>query len=245
MAAPQDTMQYIWERIPKQKDGITIRYLKADLDYLYVHGFVDSKRYTIEAWKKAFEPFKQKDGSYVLNREQFISLYIYRYFGPANEVFDAKKIRDGSWTDAELKTLYDRSIGVATYIPEEAFWAFIKSFKGNKEYVDEDGNFIINDDVKAGIYLLCERFPSPRRMLEKEVERLREEKQAEFADVQKNRDKSGFSVGETAIETKAAAYQNLKSTTTAPSQTKTKKEAKAKETIDIKKLRKPGGRIKG
>lgn len=249
MADATQSMEYIWERLPKQKDGKTIRYRKSDLDYLYFHGFVDSRRYTLQEWKQAFAPFKQDDEGYILTKDDFISLAAYRYTGPSHEVFDPYKIQKGPWPDDKLKWLYEKSVSVASDINEKAWWALIDAFK-KQGRVDKKGHLVIDEVIQAGILALIERFPSPRRRLEKEVQRIRERRGADRDAAKQYKGKSGFSVGQTAAETRSAAYQDLLSTQSKakPGATKTsqaKEEAQENETIDIKKLRRPGGKLVG
>lgn len=242
MANPKKSMEYIWERIPKQKDGKTIRYLKADLDYLYFHGFVNTFDHTLQKWKKAFEPFKRKDESYVLTKEQFVALAPFRYTGRSEEVFDPFTIQLGPWPDDKLKILYDRTIAVASDVNEKAFWAFVDSFK-KAGRVDKKGQLVMDEVVQTGIYTLLEEYPSPRRRLEKEVQRIREKRGKKQADLLKNRDKSGFTAGQTIAETKTEALEKLQATAKPAKKPKVKGEKK--EEIDIKKLRKPRGKFVG
>lgn len=234
-------MEYIWDRIPKQKDGKTIRYLKADLDYLYYNGFVDSRRFDVKEWKKTFLPFYDGDGGFVLDREQFLSLRKFRYTGPSDEVFDAMKIKEGPWSDKGLEELYQRSIGVASDLSNETFWAFINSLKKSGR-VDENGNLIMDHPIKLGLQELIEQFPSPRRRLEQEVERLKKEDQAKSEIHMKERDKSAFTVGKTAKESTLSQFKALESSSAeAPQQNPDE----PKEEIDLKSLRKPSKTFRG
>lgn len=241
----QTPMEYIWDQIPKQADG-SIRYLKHDLDYLYYHGFVHSRRFTLQQWKSAFAPYKQPDESYVLNKHHFLLLEPFRYAGMANEVFDPSKIKERAYTDAELRYLYDHAIHIASDVNIEAYWAYLNAFK-TQGHVDAKGNLIIDNTVKTGLFILLEKFPSPRRRLEKEVLRIRSSRDAELQANQKHRDRSGFMVGQTGMETQQAALESLQSSTTKKSKQKMgdDDEKPAKDSIDIKKLRKPPKKFKG
>ena len=241
-STPDNPMEYIWDRIPKQKDGKTIRYIKGDLEYLYTHGFVDSKKYKLEEWKQAFVPYQQKDEGYILNKEQFLALRMYRYNGPSDEVFNSFKIKDGPWTDKQLQLLYDRSIGVASNVTSETFWAYVNDLK-QKGRVDENGSLIITPDVKLGFDALVKRYPSPRTILELEVRRLRKDREQKMAGNQKNINKSGFSVGQTQKENQLDALKALQAKATVKEETPLVDENT--ETIDLKSLRKPRGHIKG
>lgn len=244
--AQQNPMEFIWEHIPKQEGGKTICYLKGDLDYLYYHGFVNSRRFTLQQWKNAFVSFKQPDESYVLTKEQFMLLEPFRYTGPSHELFNPAKLKERAYTDEELKLLFDRGISIASDVNEKFYWSYINAFK-KQGHVDKDGNLVIGPTVKAGLYVLLEKFPSPRRRLEKEVLRIRLTRDAKLQANQKNRDASGFMVGETNIEAKQAALEALQASTKKPKKKKgeAEEEAPKKDTLDIKKLRKPPKKIKG
>jgi len=244
MSTNANQMEYIWERIPKLKDGKTIRYLKSDIDYLYYHGFVDTTKYTIEQWKAAFTPFKTKEGNFELNKAQFLSLRAFRYTGPAHEVFDPMRITEGPWSDDDLNLLYKRSVAKASALTSKTFWAYIDALKKIPTRVNEDGHFIIDKAVKIGLYQLIEKYPSPRRRLEKEVRRIRKERDERVEGLKKNRDASGFTVGQTAKEATLEQYQNFVTSSVADQKTEAPIETE-EEAIDLKKLRKPGKKFFG
>ncbi|OVE81363.1 hypothetical protein BVY03_04045 [bacterium K02(2017)] len=245
MSTPkQDAMDFIWERIPKQKDGNTILYLKGDITYLYTHGFVDTRLFTLKQWTDAFIPFKQKDDSFVLTKSNFLSLRPFRYNGPSDHVFDSMKIEEGPWTDKQLQELYDRSVGQASGISNETFWTYINELKKYENRLDDKGNFIIDVSVKVGLDALIRQNPSPRTVLELEVKRLKEERSKKQEHSQKNRDASGFVVGQNKHEDKESAFQNLQ-TTSRSSTLEANNEQSEIESIDLKSLRKPSRNFRG
>lgn len=231
-----NAMEYIWGRLPKQKDGKTIRYLAGDIPYLYNNGFVDCIKFSLDQWQRAFVVFRQSDGTYVLNKEQFMALRVFRYTGPTNEVFDAMKIRPGTWFDDKLKILYEKTIRLTSTITEEVFWTSVKAMK-KAGLVDAQGNLFIDDRVKTQINYLVDRFPSPRRRLEKEVARLRKERDSRLSSNQKNRDASGFIVGKAEKETKLEDLKKLQSSATSQN-TSVQKVKTTGESLDLKSLRK-------
>ena len=235
-------MEMIWDRIPKTKDGKTIRYNSADIDYLYYFGFVDTRKKQIEEWRKAFEPFKQADGWFELNKKQFLSLTPFRYTGLAHMAWDPMTMRDGSWTTSELEELYHFAVSPSSELNLDAFWAFINSLK-NSGRIDGGGNLLVDFAVKTGFKELIDRYPSPRRRLEKEVERLTKERSSKISGNSGNRDASGFTVGKTQKENTLSAYEKLKSSSAAAKTENTIKTTG--EEIDIKKLRRPTGKMRG
>lgn len=244
-----EAMEYIWERLPKNKDGYTITYQAGDLGYLYFHGFVDAQRYSFQDWQKAFDSFRQKDGSFKLNREQFLSLQQYRFEGPIHELFEVERLREGPWPDSELEFLYEKSISISSTISKEIFLRSVAALK-KQGHVDAKGQLIINAEVKKQFHYLLEKFESPRRRLEKEAKRLREEKDELKQASQKNRDASSFAIGKSQREFEAEKLKELE--TQEQKQLAAEKPSKArpphqekKQEIDIKNLKKPTGKFRG
>lgn len=239
------SMEFIWNRIPKQKDGKTIRYLEGDIAYLYYHGFVDTLKYKLADWEKAFAPFKQPDGSFVLGKDEFMLLTKFRFTNTTYRMFDPSKIEEGPWPDKALKGFYLKTIGRATTIPENVYWDAINKLKKAGQ-VDKDGNFVIDGNFKKLIFQLLIRYPSPRAILEAEVKRLKRERDENAGLSQKNRDASGFSVGQTAKEAQIDELKKLQGTASASAQATTQS-FKSEESIDLKSLRKKNieGKFKG
>lgn len=235
-----DAMEYIWERVPKTKDGL-IHYLPGDLPYLYRNGFVDTQRVSYKEWKAAFDDCLQSDGAYLVSKEKFFSLRAYRYEGPVFKPFDPTKVREGEWVDTDLQKLFDLSIKPSSTIPEDVFWNSVKALKD--QGFTQNGNLLVNEAVKKQLAYLIERFPSPRRRLEKEVNRVREEREKEFRAVTDNRDSSAFVAGKFASEDKMEQFKNLEKK--AAKAKPTLPQPKAAEGVDIKKLRKPTRKITG
>lgn len=239
-----DPMEYIWERVPKNAQGY-IHYLAGDIPYLYLNGFVDSIRFTYEQWKKAFDDCLQSDGSYLVSKQKFFSLRVFRYTGPLYEPFDPKKVREGEWVDADLKKLFSRSIQPSSSITSDIFWNSVTALK-KQGFVSPQGNLIVNKAVKTQLAYLIDRFPSPRRRLEKEVSRLKKEQEEEEIGITKQRDTSLFTTGKTTSNIQAEKLEKLQSSSPVrASQINTLPLKKSGGEIDIKKLQKPRSKIKG
>lgn len=235
----KDPMVYIWEKVPKTKEGF-IHYLTGDIPYLYRNGFVDTNRFTFQQWAKAFDDCKQKDGSYLVSKDKFLSLKIYRYTGPVFKPFDAQKIREGEWTDEDLQKLFERSLKPSSTVTHEIFWKLIDTFK--KKGSLKNGHLVIDAPFKIQLGYLVEKFPSPRRRLEKEVARLREERENQYRSSVQSRDSSVFVSGALASETKMDELQKLQGS--APLKKNQTPPLKISgPSLDIKKLRKPGKKI--
>jgi hypothetical protein len=70
-------MEYIWARVPKTADG-HICYVSGDVPYLYDNGFVDTDRYDYDDWADAMDEYRQDNNTFVLDRDDFISLDVFR-----------------------------------------------------------------------------------------------------------------------------------------------------------------------
>lgn len=238
----KDPMEYIWEKVPKTKEGL-IHYLPGDIPYLYQNGFVDTNKFTFEQWESAFDDCRQEDGSYLISHDKFLSLRQFRYAGPVFEPFDPNRVREGEWTDSDLKKLYIRSIKPSCSVPEDVYFNSIGALK--KQGFVKNNNLLVNKAVKTQLKYLVDRFPSPRRKLEQEVARIREKREAEYREVTTKRDTSKFVSGKLASETKSEKLKELQTSKSKSQTSKPSKPPAGEETIDIKKLRKPRGKITG
>lgn len=243
MSAPKfDPMEYIWGRLPKNPDGQTVTYLHGDLAYLYHNGFVDTLKFTYKQWETAFIPFKQQGGTYLLDKTSFFSLRLFRYHGPSHAAFDPSKLREGAWPDDELEFLYEKSVKPSSSITREIFWTAIGALKKSGA-ADESGQLVVNEKVRKQFNYILEKFPSPRRRLEKEVARLKKEKATATVSTGQARESSQFAVGKTQKEATLANLQKLQSSqATVPEEPQPGTSAKA---IDLKSLRRPGGKLIG
>jgi hypothetical protein len=246
-----DAMQYIWERLPKEKDGKHVRYIKGDIPYLYYYGFVDTRKFALKQWQAAFEPFRQPDGTFLVNQAQFMLLRVYRYNEPVQEPFDPKKLRLGPWPHKELQFLFEKTLKKCTVIPDNIFWNSITALK-KRGKVNANNDLLIDEEVQKQFAYLIDRFPTPRRNLEKEVARLRQEKEKAQSVHQKNRDATVFTVGQSERDHKVDAFQKLQSSQSTPSPTRPAAPAPAAEPagVDLKALRNsapkpPGGKLVG
>lgn len=249
-----DAMQYIWDRLPKEKDGKHVRYIKGDIPYLYYYGFVDTRKFTLQKWQQAFEPFKQADGSFMVSQAQFMSLRVYRYNEPVQEPFDPRKLRLGPWPHKEVEFLFEKSLKKCTVIPDNIFWNSVEALK-KRGKVNDKGELIVDQEVQKQFAYLIDRFPTPRRNLEKEVARLRAEKEKVQSVHQKNRNATVFTVGQSERDHKMESFQKLQSSQSTPSPGRQTPAVPAQpaaepEGVDLKSLRNttskpPGGKLVG
>ncbi len=132
-------MDYIWSKVPKEiKDGEEyITYVQTDLPYLYYSGLVDTARFTLEQWERAFADCLGEDGRYWVNHRKMLFLGMFRYHRTVNEPFDPLKMRTGKYSIDRLWKVYERSVIPSCSLPEE----FIKTkfdqlFRKKQSYQD-------------------------------------------------------------------------------------------------------------
>lgn len=158
-----NVMEAIWQGSDKASDGC-LHYPIEFIDFLWDMGFIDAGKYSKEAWRATFEPFKQSDSSYKLTHEEFLSLDKYRYQGEIRIPFDAFRINEGKYTDEGLDQLVKDSIRPSCGLEEQAFRKFIDELKG--EFRQADDLILIKMPAKQKIKKLLEEYPSPLRRLE-------------------------------------------------------------------------------
>ena len=118
--ANRRAMEYIWTKVPKEtKDGVEyVTYVKTDLPYLFYSGLVDTQRYKLEAWLKAFDDCLGEDGRYWVSHEKMIWLGRFRYSKTVNEPFDPLKMRLGKYEVDRLWKVFENSIQPSTSLPD-------------------------------------------------------------------------------------------------------------------------------
>ncbi len=159
-----DVMEYLWETMEKTPDGKKIRYNNADIEMLWYMGFVDTEAYPLNTWKQVFEPFRQKDSTFLIDKQSFLKLDHYRYKGEIHVPFDAMLINEGLYTDEGLNDLIEASIGPSVMMKQADFEAFWEKLKN--DFRNPKGLIKIGPDAKMRIRGLIEKNPSPLRNLE-------------------------------------------------------------------------------
>ncbi len=159
-----DVMEHLWETIEKTPDGHHIRYTELDIDQLWWMGFVDTENVSLEEWIALFQPLRQPDGTYLLNKDDFLSLDRYRYKGEIRIPFDPMQINEGKYTDEGLDQLVDASIAPSCRLSREEVRKFVDSLK--KDFRQPDGLILIKTPAKQRVKALLDDNPSPLRNLE-------------------------------------------------------------------------------
>jgi hypothetical protein len=235
----REVMAKIWGAIPKDPTSPKIemvRYTMNDIKYLYEYGFVDTRAYTSEQWEQAFEEFKQVDGSFLFNKEQFIKLGRYKYTGHIKSPLDAMKIREG-WYDIEQW----RSFLIRNVIPSTTALT-VEFIKDGEKRAKEQGLIVkgrinVGKEIKLWLKQLLDMYPTPLRRRELDVQEqydkmvARESARSARPLVQKSTFETGRKAGD-------AQKKNLDEVLVKRS--KVGPQAGASDTFSLKDLRKKG-----
>ncbi len=194
-------MDSIWQQVPKELNplpnfpGEYIRYVATDPKYLYLTGFVDAKRYTLEEWEAAFQDCLQPDGSYLISKEKFLSLGKYKYSGPIKNPLDAMKIREGWYELDTWHTFCIKGIIPSTTLTAEHLVQAEKLMKEGGQILN--GRIRIDKAAKLRIKKILDDYPSPTRRRELAVDEIHQKRvQAEVARSQSSVVRTTFEKGE-------------------------------------------------
>lgn len=175
----KEVMERIWDRMQKKTDlppgysGEYIQYLATDPQYLYEVGFVDTKKYSFEEWEKAFEPFKQTDGTYLISKDQFIALGKYKFTGLVKKPLDAMQIKEGWYPLQEWHLFLVRSVIPSLSLPVENMLEAEKQLKDSGQI--KKGKILVDKALKLRIKAMLDQFPSPMRQRELGVDKISNE----------------------------------------------------------------------
>lgn len=159
-----DIMENLWHSMPKTDDGEHLKFTAGEVEQLWMLGFVDAERVSLDGWKNIMNEFRQADGFYILSKPEFFSLDQYRYKGEIHVPFDAMVINEGRYTDDGLDDLVSASIAPSCGLPVEKIGEFFTQLK--KDFRGPDGLIIIRKPAKERIKALLDAYPSPLRNLE-------------------------------------------------------------------------------
>jgi len=194
-----EPIEEIWLKVAKPaKDGNRYIYLKGgqDLGFLYVSGFVDIAKNGFKEWLDSFADSRQKDGSYIVSHDQWVSKKKFRFTGKIGDPFDPMALPEREYTEGEfVKLLTEKvipnTIYSPSYIPQ-----FLNDLRAQKRLVN--GKIRLDQGAKAFLTRTVNSFPSPTRILELMVAALKEQKGSGFKSTQLSAQKSNFAAGSTA-----------------------------------------------
>lgn len=145
--ANRRAMEYIWTKVPKEvKDGVEyVTYIKTDIPFLYYSGLVDTVRFKLDQWEKAFEDCLGEDGRYWVNHEKMIWLGRFRYSKTVTEPFDPLKMRTGKYPLERLWKVFETSVIPSCSLPAE----FMKNMFDQMYRQQKNIKKILEKDIKA------------------------------------------------------------------------------------------------
>lgn len=164
-------METIWSRcdketvLPPHLKGEHILYIATDPEYLYLSGFVDVENFSLAEWQKAFEAYKQPNGTYLISKEQFIQLGKYKYSGPVKKPLDAMMIREGWYELTDWHAFCVNSIlPSTTLLSVDQLIAAENQLKKNGKIVNN--RILVDKAAKLRIKQYLDDYPSPIRRRE-------------------------------------------------------------------------------
>lgn len=164
-------MERIWIKIKKEKNlpppynkEDYIRYIATDPRYLYEVGFVYTTQFSFEEWEKAFEPYKQVDGTYLISKNQFIALGKYKAPDLVKKPLDPMKLREGWYDTHSWHEFCVKSVIPSTTLTVEQLVEAEKKMKDEGQIVD--GKILVDKQVKLRLKFMLDNFPSPARRRE-------------------------------------------------------------------------------
>jgi hypothetical protein len=159
-----EVMQDLWESLNKDEGGQYIEYTLSDIKMLWLLGFVDTERVSMEQWLQIFDAFAQGNERYRLSYPEFCALDAYRFKGELFEPFDAFQINEGKYTHDALQELIDASIAPCCMKRGADFVRWCDDWRSSMR--GSDGLYVMNHAAKTKCAALLEDFPSPLRRLE-------------------------------------------------------------------------------
>jgi hypothetical protein len=153
-------LKEIWSKVPKEihNGEEFIRYKTLDVPILYLMRIADPKKCTIQEWVNEFKDSQQRDGSYLVSREQFMAKEkLFNTKTPSRAPFDASAIQEGHWSEADLDHLYFERIREETVL-SDGDWEVIKSRIRNNE-----GKLSIDKSFKKELGYVLKHFSSAMR----------------------------------------------------------------------------------
>jgi hypothetical protein len=180
-----EAMEHIWKQVAKNDENGTeyIHYTGiAELNFLYFTGFVDTRKHTLEQWQQAFLESRLPNGSYRINKDQWMIKRNFRYNGPVEVPFNPKEdLKDRVYTEQEILDILTNKIVPSTSVDEKTILGYMKHYKDRGLMVD--GEMKVDANLKRDINGLLEMYPSPLRVLQQNVQKMREEQAGKISKV--------------------------------------------------------------
>ncbi len=205
-------LDQIWDQVATQspEDGkkyIIFKLGIQDLMFLYMSGFVDARKYSFTQWVEAFKPSRRQNGHYWLTKEQWLDKKKFHYTGPVNAPFDPMTMEEKDYTEQEvLKLLKDKILPGTMFSPAYAP-TVINNLKAQGRLIN--GKFRVDRELKKYLLGVMNQYPSPMRILEVGVDKMRKAKKGDAKFAQEQVQKSAFTAGSTAQQIAAARLSSI------------------------------------
>ena len=249
-----NVMEFLWEQLPKN-EADKLCYTQDDVDGLWHMGFVDTVQYPLSVWRSQFEPYRQQDDTFELDKASFLALDSFRYTGEIRVPFDADLINEGKYTDEGVRELFELSIAPSSSLSSEDLEQFLADFI--ERFRDANGLIKICKPAKKEIAEFIAANPSPLHNLEsildkmleegtdEEIEAQLDERDTARATTEVARQVSKFSTAPiTKTEEHAKKLSSLEKTKKKPA-AKPAKAAKEKPSTELKKIRRSRKGMRG
>ncbi len=205
-----EPLDQIWHQVAKQaEDGKKYIDLKGlqDLMYIYMSGFVDARKYSFKQWLDSFASSRQPNGHYRVTYEQWMEKKKYHYAGPIKPPFDPMTMEERDYTEQEVTRLLTDRIVPGTMFNPSYVPTIINYLKAQGRLVN--GKFRVDLELKKYLLSMMNQFPSPMRVLEISVDRMRRSKKGDATLAQQALQKSGFTAGSSAQMITQARLANI------------------------------------
>lgn len=240
-----DPLEVIFNQVSKEeKDGKRHIFFKdhVDIAFLYATGFVDAKKFNYKQWLDSFDPSKQPDGSYIVSKEQWMEKRKFYYDGPIHPPWDPMAVEEREYSEKEIHDLLVEKVLPCTIFDASYAQVYINNLKAQGRLAN--GKAKVDKPAKEYILQVINQYPSPMRVLEVSVYRLRDTRLGQTQAAQNQIQKSGFAAGMTAQEIHAQRLASLSKTPSAAKQTPPPASDKPAISIkDLKKKRRTPGKV--
>ena len=170
-------MEHIWKQVAKKEEGGQefIHYTGvAELNFLYFTGFVNTQKYTLQEWQKAFDDSRQSNGSYRVTKDQWMAKQAFRYNGPVGRPFKPlDDLQEREYNETEIVDVLKNKIVPSTSVDEKTILGYVNHYKSRGMLVN--GKMKVDKSLKRDIHTLLEMYPSPLRVLQINVQKMREQ----------------------------------------------------------------------
>lgn len=223
-------MEELWDKVAQpEKDGQKYISYKNDQDllFLYANGFVDFRKFSLDDWIRSFQPSKQKDGSYRVTHEQWLEKEKFRFAGAVGEPFDPERLKEREYSEAEFTAVLKHFICPSTWIAETNIPQILDFYRSKNKLVN--GKILMDRILKKELEEVLEKVPSPLRILQLDVARVRGRGKLKIEAAPK----SGYVAGQNAQKLAAERLRQLAQTPEKPAEP-----IPGIETVPLKELRK-------